>query len=136
VKPRGRPRLPADYLFSLFAFVEEERKRTGLSVSRTCDIIAKSGPLQFIHPKTGEIVPIKSGKTLRSRYEEVLAARTMPPPGTLPHEFSNQQRGLDGALLMKADGRIVGFWGPTKKKIQAKRQQSLARQRRKKLHNK
>lgn len=132
MKKRGRPPVPTDYLFSLFAFVEDERKRTGLSVNRTCDIIgksiAKSGPLEFVHPKTGETVKIKSGRTLRSRYEEVLAARSMPPHGILPHEFSERQRGVDGALLVK-EGRILGFWGPTKKKITAKRRQ-------RKLHNK
>jgi hypothetical protein len=126
---RGRPQVPPDYLFSLFAFVERERKRTGLSVSRVCERIIAKGPLEFVHPKTGETVPIKSGKTLRSRYQEVLAAMSFPPPGTLPHEFSKQQRGLDGALIMRENGRILGFWGPTKKEIQARR-------RRRKLHNK
>jgi hypothetical protein len=71
-RKRGRPQVPPDYLLSLFAFVEQERKRTDLSVSRVCERIVAKGPLEFVHPKTGEIVPIK-----RSRYEEVLAARTM-----------------------------------------------------------
>jgi hypothetical protein len=127
-RKRGRPQVTLDYLLSLFAFVEQERKRTGLSVSRVCERIVAKGPFEFVHPKTGETIPIKSGKTLRSRYEEVLAARTMPPPGTLPHEFSKQQRGLDGAVIVR-EGRILGFWGPTKKEIQVRRL-------RKKLHNK
>jgi hypothetical protein len=141
-RKRGRPPLPPDHLFTVFQMVENERYRTGLSAKRVCELIgkqiAKHGPLQITNRRTGEMSEIKSGRTLRSRYEEVLTAAT---PGSWPESHLNEAVRTGDVWLLARRVQIVdqrtgqptealrflGHWGPTKRLVQA---------RRRKLHNK
>ncbi len=154
-RKRGRPPEPLDHLFHLFVHVEEEAYRTGKGVNWICSRIdqdiAKHGPLQFVWPETGEKAEIKSIGTARARYYEVVSA--MSPPRRVPeidevHYRRVVNATLDGALLTRKVRiinrrtgepmeavRLLGQWGETKKKLQARRQAAL-QARRRKLHNK
>jgi len=97
-RKRGRPEVLPDYLLAVFLTVEEERRRhPNLSVNSVCELIskriAKFGPLELIDNRTGEKVEIASGKTLRSRYYEVLSALSRPKePEFEPEWFGEAPR--------------------------------------------
>jgi hypothetical protein len=137
-RKRGRPEVLSDYLLAVFQLVEKERHRhPNLSVSRVCELIAKRFT-RVINERTGEKVEIASGRTLRSRYQEVLSALSRPIPET---EVQRRAVTYDDALLTRRERiidpqtgksmervRILGQWGPTKKLLQSRRKT--------KLHNK
>jgi hypothetical protein len=149
---RGRPPVPADYLYTLFQYVEEERHRTGLSVNAVCaligNLIRKWGPLQFKQKNSKAIVEIKDIGTLRARYYEVRAAATKGHVGTEPHQLREASRTGDSWVMIVPETyisprtgktltamRVIGTWGATKKTLQTRRHEALQKRRRK-LHNK
>ena len=135
-RKRGRPEVLPDHLFAVFQVVEEERHRhPNLSVNSVCELIskriAKFGPLELIDNRTGEKVEIASGKTLRSRYYEVLSALSQPRGpvrrGTREEVLlTRRERIIDERTGQPMEAmRIIGQWGPTKKLLQARRRASL-----------
>jgi hypothetical protein len=141
-RKRGRPEVLPDYLFAIFQQVEAERYRhPNLSVSRICELIAKRFAA-VINVRTGKKAEITTGRTLRSRYQEVLSALSHPPRGDYRRAVT-----LDDALLTRPERiidqrtgkpiervKILGQWGATRKLLQARRRASLLARRQ--LHGK